>query len=92
MDKGWRDFYASNEVTDEEKAMMPVFTEISDRATDLPGVPALRQLAGAGVIEIAKVLTRFDNQIEDEWRHGLIQLAAGLFRYMKAENEEKSDG
>lgn len=88
MDEGFRELYASNEFTDEQKRMMPVWVEIQDKSESLSETPPLDQLGGAGVMEIAKVLTRFGDQIEDDWRESLIRLGAGLLKQMHEYKED----
>jgi hypothetical protein len=34
---------------------------------------------GAVMIELAKLLTRFETQIDDAWRHDLIMMGGALF-------------
>jgi hypothetical protein len=80
MDEAGHEFFAS--LTDEQKALFPAYTEIQDFANAMVGDPPSHEVAGAGVMEIAKVLSRFDGQIEDEWRNNLIALGAGLLRIM----------
>lgn len=76
-------FYGRGNVTDEQRAIFPVHTEIHDRANDLAGMPPLDQMGSAGAMEIATVLTRFDGLIKDQWRDNLIAVAAGLLKQMK---------
>lgn len=82
MDEGFRDFYAGNDFTDEQKRMMPAWFEIQDASETLVATPPLDEIGGAGTLEIAKILTRFEDQIDDEWRKDLIQLGAGLLKQM----------
>jgi len=87
IDAALRQFYGRLDITDEQRAIFPVCTEMCDRATDLVAVPPLDQIGAAGMLEIAKVLTRFDRLIDDEWRDNLIRLGAGLLKQMQQHGE-----
>jgi hypothetical protein len=88
IDAALRQFYGRTDITDRDRAIFPVYTEIHDRANDLAGMPPLDQMGGAGAMEIAKVLTRFDGLIEDEWRDSLIAVAAGLLKQMQQHGKD----
>ncbi len=83
MDRALTDFYARLDLTEDQKAVFPVYTEIQDAADAMSGDLPLDQLGGACAMEIAKILTRFDGEIDDEWRHNLIIVGAGMLRLMK---------
>jgi len=47
-----------------------------------------RLAPGAASIEIAKILTVFDGQIDDAWRHSLVLLGGALFKLQCAFDKE----
>lgn len=55
-----------------------VHAELQD-ASRLEGLVTL-DIPRAASIEIAKILTVFDGQIDDEWRHALVVLGGGLIK------------
>jgi hypothetical protein len=82
------DFMARDDLTDAQKACFPVYIEIQDAATAMPRNIILGQLGGAGAMEIATILTKFEDQIDDEWRHNLIRVGAGLLRLVLDARDE----
>lgn len=70
--KLWR-----NPMTDDERAAFAAHCELQD-ASELEVDVAAAPLAAS--LQIAKILTRFDAGIDDEWRAELIQLGGALIR------------
>ena len=78
---------ARRELTAEERMLIPVIDEMEEIAA-LPGLD-IHLAPSAAVTELARILTRFDTSIDDEWRHRLIRFGGALLRLARTLNGDE---
>jgi len=91
-DRTIADWFGHSDLTAEQREVFAAYAEIQDIADSIHGVPPVDEIGGAGTMEIAKILTCFPDRIDDEWRHNLIMLAAGLLNLMRANHKDSDHG
>ena len=66
-------------MTTNEHEALGTFIEIQDAAESAGNRLDLEAAPGAALMEVATILKRFEDQIDDEWRYRLIMTGAALF-------------